>query len=98
MRRLYTFPKPIGFITCTLPDGAIATLPVFVGLLKHASQDELFELLKRYNVARKYTIEALKIAPWQMLYHFPREWLLQTMQSANLSPQRQRALEFLLSE
>lgn len=67
------------------------------GILKHPSSEALFYLLTGPEIARKYTIEALRIAPWQVLRLFPRDWLKECLAQADLPESRTRALEFMLS-
>ncbi len=97
MKRTYRFVESVGAVRCVLGVGREVTLPVFPGILKHPTVDELRELLQRPAVAQKYTVQALRKAPWQVLREFPREWLVACMTEAELRPGRQRALSFLLS-
>lgn len=97
MKRTYHWVQPSGTVVVRLPEGEEIELPVVQGILKHASVEELFELLKDPQVARKYTLEALRIAPWPVLKHFPREWLRACLAQATLPEGRTRALKFMLS-
>jgi hypothetical protein len=97
MKRSYRFVESVGTVKCTLGPGQEVTLPVFPGILKHPSIDELLELLTRPAVARKYTIQALRKAPWQVLREFPRALLEACLAEANLRAGRANALRFLLS-
>jgi hypothetical protein len=97
MKRIYRFVESCGTVRCTLGPGREVTLPVFPGILKHPTVDELRELLKRPAVARKYTVLALRKAPWQVLREFPRDWLEACLAEANLRAGREKALRFLLS-
>ena len=97
MMRTYAFAKSTGTARCVFADGRSVDLPVFAGILKHPEAGELPRLLSQPEVAAKYTREALRIAPWQMLREFPADWLKQHLGSATLRPGRRRALEFLLS-
>ncbi len=82
---------------CVLPDGQTVRIPVYPGILKHLMPAELRRLLKDADVARKYTVEALRIAPWPVLREFPGDWLRLCLPDARLSPRRAHALAFLLS-
>ncbi len=97
MKRTYRFVESVGTVQCTLGPGREITLPVFPGILKHPTVAELRELLARPAVARKYTILALRMAPWQVLREFPRNWLEACLDEANLRAGRADALRFLLS-
>jgi len=97
MKRSHRFVESVGTVECDLAPGHTVTLPVFPGILKHPSVDELRELLEEPAVARKYTILALRKAPWQVLREFPRALLEACLAEANLRPGRADALRFLLS-
>jgi hypothetical protein len=97
MKRTYRYVGSFGEVRCTLPSGLEITLPVVPGLLKHPSVDELFDLLRDPDVARKYTALALVKAPWAVLRLFPREWLESCMAETELPAARARALTFMLS-
>lgn len=94
----YEFARPSGTAECQLPDGKVISLPVFFGLLKTLSHESLEESLKNPYVAKKYTQEALRIAAWQILRHFPREWLLACLDSAKVRSSRCAAIRFLLED
>ena len=96
MKRTYRFVESVGTVQCALDPGREVTLPVFPGILKHPTVDELRELLTKPAVARKYTIQALRKAPWQVLREFPRDWLEDCLADANLRAGRAKALRFLL--
>ena len=96
MKRTYRFVESVGNVRCSLGPGREVVLPVFPGILKHPSVDELRKLLEKPAVARKYTILALRKAPWQVIREFPRDWLETCMTQADLRPGRERALRFLL--
>ena len=89
------YATPLGEVTVTLSVGTF-TLPVFAGILKHPTRAELFEILLRPNVARKYLNEILRSAPWPILKAFPRELLVSYLPLCRLSSGRERALKFLL--
>ena len=72
-------------------------LPVIPGILKHPKIQDLRRMLKDPAVARKYTLEALRVAPWPALRLFPRWWLLQCLDEAQLREGRRRALVFMLA-
>jgi len=97
MRRSYRFVESVGSVRCPLGSGREVVLPVFPGILKHPMVGDLKDLLARPSVARKYTILALRRAPWQVLREFPRDWLEACLPEADLRPGRERALRFLLS-
>ena len=96
MKRTYEFVSCLGSVPCQLPSGEEVNVPVFIGILKHPTKDELYHLLRNHAVAKKYTIEALRIAPWQVLKHFPNKWLLECLSDALLPAPRKRAVEYLL--
>ncbi len=97
MKRSYRFVESVGTVQCVFGDRQPVTLPVFPGILKHPTVDELRELLARPAVARKYTVLALRKASWQVLREFPRDWLLACLAEASLRAGRVQALRFLLS-
>ena len=96
MKRSYRFVESVGAVHCALSPDHEVTLPVFPGILKHPTVRELRELLENPTVARKYTILALRKAPWQVLREFPPDWLESCLAEASLRPGRKRALSFLL--
>jgi hypothetical protein len=95
MKRTYRFIEPSGVVTCMV-DGAPVDVPVFGGILKHPTIEQLNELLTEPVVARKYTCEALRKAPWHALRRFPRALLITSLPVANIPDGRRRALELLL--
>ncbi|NCO33757.1 MAG: hypothetical protein AUJ92_05945 [Armatimonadetes bacterium CG2_30_59_28] len=97
MKRTYRFVQPSGTVVCAIPGKGEIELPVVQGILKHASRESLFDLLKDPDIALKYTLEALRVAPWSALQHFPREWLKECLPKADLREGRARAVEFMLS-
>lgn len=97
MKRTYYFVQPSGMAVCKLPSGRAVELPVVQGILKHPSSEALSHLLTDPEIARKYTIEALRIAPWQVLRLFPRDWLKECLSQSDLPEGRTRAVEFMLS-
>lgn len=97
MKRTYTFARSTGLATCVLPTGEEVTLPVVQGLLKHLEPGALCDLLRNPDVARKYTREALKVAPWSVLREFPRPWLISVMKETSIRAERARALDFMLN-
>jgi hypothetical protein len=96
LKRTSHFVQPRGMVVCQVPGAGEVTLPVVQSIFKHATPEALFELLKDPQVARKYTLEALRVAPWPVLKLFPREWLKTCLHDADLSEGRTRALEFML--
>lgn len=97
MKRTFRFVESVGSVRCTTESGEEVTLPAFPGILKHPTVDELLQLLQKPAVARKYTVLALRKAPWQVLREFPSEWLETCLPDADLREGRVRALRFLLS-
>ena len=98
MKRTTRFVKSVGLVQCALADGEVIDLPVVPGLLKHLSVQGLQEALPDPVVARKYTLEALRKAPWQVVRLFPRPWLASCLKQAQLPPSRRKALEFMLAD
>lgn len=97
MKRTFRFAEKVGSVRCRLDDGGEVLLPVFPGILKHPMVDELPELLAKPGIARKYTVLALRKAPWQVLREFPHDWLESCLGEANLRAGRLKALRFLMS-
>ena len=95
MKRTYRFIEPSGVVTCVI-DGAPIVVPVFGGILKHPTIEQLRELLTEPVVALRYTCEALRKAPWHALRLFPRAFLIASLPQAGVSEGRRRALELLL--
>lgn len=89
------FAQKIGDLSCEITPGQVVTLPVFIGIFKHATRKDLIDILQRPGVSRRYVHECLCIAPWQVLKEFPNQILLQELGAANLPLSRRRALEFL---
>ncbi|MBI4821503.1 MAG: hypothetical protein HY791_34905 [Deltaproteobacteria bacterium] len=97
MKRTYQFAQPSGHVACALESGESIVLPIFAGILRHATEEELRELLTRPVVARKYTRAALVDAAWPVLREFPRTWLLECLAGLDVPLGRRRALEFMLN-
>jgi hypothetical protein len=97
MKRTHRFVKSVGTVDCVLEPGRQITLPVFPGIFKHPTVDELRELLAKPEAARKYTILALRKAPWPVLREFPHSWLEECLENAELRDGRAQALRFLLT-
>ena len=95
MKRTYRFIEPSGVVTCVV-DEARMDIPVFGGILKHPTLEQLRELLTDPVVVRRYTCEALRKAPWNALRDFPRALLIACLPLAILPDGRRRALELLL--
>lgn len=92
MKRTYSFVTSRGVVVC---EGI--ELPVFAGVLKHPTEEQLRVLLLDPDNARKYTREALRKLPWIALREFPRDWLLGCLSDTSLPEGRRRALEFMLT-
>ena len=97
MKRALTFAKSIGTLTARSSDGETVEIPIFPGILKHPAPEELPGILRIPEVLEKYTIEALRTAPWPLLREFPRVWLLQHISAAKIREGRLQALRHLLS-
>ena len=97
MKRTVTFVRSVGRARCVLPNGQVVQVPIYPGILKHPTVKQLRPLLKDADVMRKYTMEALRIAPWSALRKFPADWLLRCLPDAHVRPGRARALVYLLS-
>lgn len=96
MKATYRFVQHQEVVTCQLVSGERVQLPVIPGILKHPRPDQLRSLLAKPDVAEKYTMEALRKAAWPILRQFPRAWLRQCLNRAELRPPRREALAFLL--
>ena len=96
MKRTYRYAEPCGLVACTTEGGEHVEAPIFAGILKHPTVDQLAQLLTDPAVLRKYTAEALRKAPWSALRHFPRWWLIACLPNARLTIGRRQALEFML--
>jgi hypothetical protein len=55
------------------------------------------EILRVPAALRKYTVAALRRAPWQVLREFPGDYLMECLEEAALPPGRRAALLYLLS-
>ncbi len=98
MKRSYHFVEVTEFAECRLSDGNIIRMPVVAGIFKHTTSEMLHELLQKPPVAKKYTVESLRVAPWSVLREFPYSWLEQHIEEADLRPMRKKAIQFMLSE
>ena len=96
MKRALKFTKISGMVECILPAGRRVEIPAVLGILKHPGEGSLYRLLTRPAAARKYTIEAIKRAPWSVIRRFPRSWLEECIAGADIRPGRRKALEFML--
>jgi hypothetical protein len=96
MKRTYRFVEQYGTARCTTEAGQALEVPIFAGILKHPSADQLAKLLTDPIVVRKYSVEALRRAPWKALRRFPRAWLLTCLGRAEIPEARRKALEFML--
>ena len=72
-------------------------MPLFPGILKHPTVEDLPRLLRNPDVVRKYTMLALSKAAWPILRRFPRDWLRECLPEANVRASRRKALDYLLS-
>ena len=97
MKHTYRFVGSIGTVTCRFPSGNSVELPVVPGILKHPTPAMLPGLLKNPNVAYKYTLQALRKASWPILSQFPKNWLKECIDAAQIPPSRRKALIFLLA-
>jgi hypothetical protein len=97
VKRTYRFVRSAGKVTCVLATGQRVEIPVVQGILKHPRIESLRQLLKEPDAALKYTREAIRIAPWQVLREFPRHWLQTAMKGSGIRPGRIRALNFMLA-
>ena len=70
MKRTFKFAAKVATVPAVL-DGETIELPVFPGILKHPRIEELPGLLREPATARKYTVEALRVASWPLLEQFP---------------------------
>ena len=98
MKKSFTYVTGTDFAECRLDSGVVVRLPVVPGILKHPSVEMLRRLLQNPSVARKYTKEALRVAPWQVLREFPYGWLKLQLETANIRPMRKRAILFMISD
>jgi hypothetical protein len=89
------YVEACGVVVCHTDEGPLV-IPVVPGILKHPTTEQLFDLLRDVVVARKYTHEALRRAPWRALRAFPHTWLVTCLAGANVPVGRRRALEFML--
>lgn len=97
MKKTFQYARSSGKIAVRLEDGRQVELPIFPGILKHPTEEQLRELLKKPTVARKYTDKALRVAAWQIIREFDAQWLRERIPKARLRPSRRAALEFLLN-
>lgn len=97
MKRTTVFVKSVGSVRCLLSGKQTVLIPIFPGILKHPTVGQLRKLLSDPAVASKYTVEALKIAPWPVLRKFPAKWLKRCLSEAHLGRRRRQAILFLLT-
>jgi hypothetical protein len=95
VKRTYRFVEPSGSIACAI-DAEAFEIPVFAGILKHPTIEQLRVLLVDPVVVRKYTCEALRKAPWAALRRFPPSLLRRWLDDADMRRERRAALAFLL--
>lgn len=98
MRRSDNFAQIMGFVKCPISPGQEIRIPIVQGILKHPTIELLRELLKNPAVAKKYTIESLRRAPWKVLKEFPYSWLKLYIEEADLKPERKKAIVFMISD
>ncbi len=96
VKRSLHFISPDQYVTCRMEDGQVLRIPVAPGILKTLEHPALQDRLQDPDVVRKYTCEALRKAPWQVLREFPRAWLRRCLPAAQVPEDRRAALEFLL--
>jgi len=96
VKHTVNFAGRTGTLRFEAAPGQVFDIPLFPGILKHASPGELAELLRSPAAVRKYTCAALRSAAWPIVREFPREWLEDCIPQAGLRPGRRQALEFLL--
>lgn len=96
MKRDVTFVSAQGSAEGFTVDGESIVVPLIPGVLKHLTLEELGPLLKQPAVLTKYTLEALRWAPWQCLREFPHAWLRACLAKGDLRTGRRQAIEFLL--
>lgn len=96
MKTTYRFVEHHEVVTCQCGSGESVRIPVIPGILKHPRPDQLRSLLVKPGVAEKYTVQALRKAAWPVLRQFPRAWLRQCLDRAELEPARHEAITFLL--
>ena len=97
MRKTMRFASSRGSVECLLPAGRSIKVPLMPGILKHPTESDLPIILSEPAALRKYTITALRRAPWRMLREFPSDWLMECLDEAALRPGRRAALLYLLS-
>ncbi len=96
MQRTARFVKAVGMCVYTLENGEPIRLPIVPGLFKHAPVEALDDL-PGIRMSRPYTLEALRVTPWQVVRQFPRDWLLACICDADLPEGRRMALELMLA-
>jgi hypothetical protein len=97
VKRTCTFVKKTGTATFLSEIHGKVEIPLFPGILKHLSVEELSKVVESQAAVRKYTREVLRTAPWPVVREFPRFWLRVCLEDVPLREGRRRALEFLLS-
>jgi len=90
------YVKSSGTVVCHMPLEGDIVLPIIPGILKHPRPDELPGLLKKPDVARKYTQAALRKSSWHILKQFPRPWLRVCLKDTSMPNGRRGALRFIL--
>ena len=97
MRRRNHFVESLGSLACPLSSGGTVTVPIVPGLLKHPTVPQLRQLLSEPDAVTKYTIAALRHAPWSILRQFDKPWLRSCLSCAGLRSSRARAISFLIA-
>ena len=97
MKRTYRFVRSTGSVPHVMESHETVQVPIFPGILKHPTVDELPSLLRNPEVVRKYTVQALRKAPWPILREFPPGLLQAHFDEADVRPGRASAIIFLLS-
>lgn len=86
----------VGIARCEVAPNRRIAIPIVPGIFKHLACEDLPGILQNPVAARKYTVEALRVAPWQVLREFDRRWLTECLDRADLTAGRRAALEFML--
>jgi hypothetical protein len=96
MKRDVVFVCSRGHAEGRTAEGEKIEVPLVPGVFKHLTLEELRPLLQDPAVLQKYTLEALRWAPWQCLREFPLPWLRKCLVQGDLRPGRRQAIEYLM--